>query len=167
MKPSKKLNFTINSSEKVCSHLHEFIDKESEIIPKPYIIGISAEHYTLTWYCELCCQQYSLPTQGVFLFDFHEDKEEYDDLASLKELYSFKDLKSYVDSLLNFKVSEVCDSNPFLAFDKDEGSTPKHVNQELFYSLSRLNDEKVEQMVEKTLMVPFGTEVVLDDSNNK
>ena len=35
MKPSKKLNFTINSREKVCSHLYDLIDKESEIIPKP------------------------------------------------------------------------------------------------------------------------------------
>lgn len=163
MKPGKKLNFTINSSEKVCSHLHDFIDKETEIIPKPYIIAISAEHYTLTWYCELCCEKYSLPTQGVFLFDFPEGQEEYDDLASLKKFYNFKNLKSYVGSLPNFKISEIRDINPFLAFDKDEGSTAKGVKQALFYSLSRLNEKKVDRMVKNALMVPFGTEIDLGD----
>jgi len=165
MKSDKKLNFAFNSSEKVCSHLNDSINKKSEITPKPYIIGFSADHYNLVWYCELCCQQYSLPAQGVFLFDFPENQEEYDDLASLKELYSFKDLKSYINSLHNFKASEICDSNPFLAFDENEGSTPKYVNQKLFYSLSRLNDEKVEHMVEKALMVPFGAEFDFDYSS--
>ena len=60
-------------------------------------------------------------------------------------------------------MSENYDNSPFADFSRDEAKKPLLFSQTLFYSLSGLNDEKVEHMVEKALMVPFGTEIDVID----
>ncbi|WP_219704345.1 hypothetical protein [Marinomonas lutimaris] len=159
MESKKKLKFSFGSSEKVCSHLHDLVLKRNKINPKPYIIGFIDDHYALTWYCDSCCQKYLLPKNGVFLFHFPESAEEYNDLVYLKKLKNLDSLEAYIDKVSGFKVSEVCDNNPFLEFEKNEDSAPKYVDRNLFYSLSGLNDVEVNLLVNTTSMIPFGTEV--------
>jgi hypothetical protein len=132
-----------------------------KIRPIPYAIDFLDDNYDLTWYCDECVKKYHLPENGVFLYHFPEDDEEITDYV--RKLGDLKSLEFQVSKLKGFKVSENYDNSPFADFSRDEAKKPLLFSQTLFYSLSGLNDEKVEHMVEKALMVPFGTEIDVID----
>ncbi|CAM2903632.1 hypothetical protein [Pseudoalteromonas distincta] len=161
--PTKEEINKFITAQKVCSHLAKSMASKRKIKPIPYAIDFLDDSYDLTWYCDECVKKYCLPENGVFLYHFPEDDEEITDYV--RKLGDLKSLEFQVSKLKGFKVSENYDNSPFADFSRDEAKKPLLFSQTLFYSLSGLNDEKVEHMVEKALMVPFGTEIDLDDSN--
>lgn len=161
--PTKEEINKFITAQKVCSHLAKSIVNKSKIKPIPYAINFLDDSYDLTWYCDECVKKYHLPESGIFLYHFPEDDEEITDYV--KKLGDLKSLEYQVSKLDGFKISDNYDNDPFAEFSENEAEKPLMFSQMLFYSLSELNDEKVEHMVENALMVPFGTEIDLDDSN--
>lgn len=161
--PTKEEIDKFITAQKVCSHLAKSIVNKSKIKPIPYAIDFLDDSYDLTWYCDECVKKYHLPENGVFLYHYPEDDEEI--TSFVKRLGDLKSLEFQVSKLKGFKVSENYDNDPFAEFSRDEAEKPSLFSKEQFNSFSGLNDEKVEHMVEKALVVPFGTEVDFDDSN--
>ncbi|MGI2169980.1 hypothetical protein ACROAE_07250 [Shewanella sp. MF05960] len=159
--PTKEEINKFITAQKVCSHLAKSIKSNSKIKPIPYAIDFLDDSYDLTWYCDECVKKYHLPEKGVFLYHFPEEDEEI--TAYVKKLGDLESLEFQVSKLNGFKVSDNYDNSPFADFSKDEAKKPSLFSKTLFDTLSGLNDEKVEHMVEKALMVPFGTEVKSDE----
>jgi len=161
--PTKEEIDKFITAQKVCSHLAKSIVNKSRIKPIPYAIDFLDDSYDLTWYCDECAKKYHLPENGVFLYHYPEDDEEITNFV--KRLGDLKSLEFQVSKLKGFKVSENYDNSPFAQFSRDEAEKPSLFSKEQFNSFSGLNDEKVRHMVEKALVVPFGTEVNLEGSN--
>lgn len=150
-----KLKINFESQQRVCAHLYSLIVKNKNISPKPYIIGLIDDSYSLGWYCDLCVKRYSLPKNGIFLFDFPESKEDYDNLVWLEKLNNLDDFSVFVKKIGGLEIVDDKGHNPFSPFSLDKISN--YVDFSAFESCSGISKVDIDIIVNNTQMIPYGT----------
>lgn len=153
-----KLKVTFESSQRVCDHLYDSIVKKNKVKPKPYIVGLMDDSYSLGWYCDVCTKNYSLPKDGVFLFDFPECEDDYDNLVWFEKLSNLNDFSVFVSKIGGFEIVDDKGVNPFSPFSLNEITNTVDIGS--FEFCSGISKDDIDIIVDNTQMVPYGVKKV-------